>query len=146
MNEKQFFHNFISFTASVHQLKHALTSDLRPNDLTPIQYSMLEYISVNQPVIPSDISECQQISMPNTSRELKKLVEKNLITKYADERDRRKQYIVLSTAGTKIMDSIFNEIENKLKQRIHSLSDEHLHEINSAMELLQKKIFFKIQK
>lgn len=142
MNEKQFFQNFITFTASVHQLKHALTNDLRPRDLTPIQYSMLEYISVNQPVIPSDISECQQISMPNTSREIKKLLEKNLITKYADEKDRRKQYIVLTKEGKEIMDSIFYDIEYKLKERLNILGEDELFELNNAMDLLQKKLFF----
>lgn len=142
LNEKQLFQRFVTFTASVHQLKHALTNDLRPSDLTPIQYNILEYISINQPVIPSDISECQQISMPNTSRELRKLMEKNFINKYADEKDRRKQYIVLSSEGKRVMDAVFHEIEGKWKKRIHSLSDEHIHEINTAMELLQKKVFF----
>ncbi|WP_400244332.1 MarR family winged helix-turn-helix transcriptional regulator [Niallia sp. JL1B1071] len=142
MNENHFFQNFITFTASVHQLKHALTSDLRPKNLTPIQYSILEYISVNQPVIPSDISECQQISMPNISRELKKLTEKDLITKHADEKDRRKQYIVLSKEGKAIMDSVFYEIDYKLKERLHILEEEELLEINNAMDLLQKKLFF----
>ncbi|MCM2981219.1 MULTISPECIES: hypothetical protein [Niallia] len=41
MNEEPFFQQFITFTASVYQLKHALTNDLRPNDLTPIQNSIL---------------------------------------------------------------------------------------------------------
>ena len=142
MNEGQFFQKFITFTASVHQLKRALTSNLRPSDLSPIQYNILEYISINQPVIPSDISECQQISMPNTSRELRKLMEKNLIYKFADEKDRRKQYFVLSKDGKEVMNSVFHEIEDKLKKRIHTLSDEHVHEVNTAMELLQKKMFF----
>ncbi len=103
---------------------------------------MLEYISVNQPVIPSDISECQQISMPNTSREIKKLLEKNLITKYADEKDRRKQYIVLTKEGKEIMDSIFYDIEYKLKERLNILGEDELLELNNAMDLLQKKLFF----
>ncbi|NRG33293.1 MarR family winged helix-turn-helix transcriptional regulator [Niallia circulans] len=99
MNEEPFFQQFITFTASVYQLKHALTNDLRPNDLTPIQYSILEYVSINQPVILSEISDCLQISLPNTSRELKKLTKKNLIMKFTDEKNRRKQFISLSDEG-----------------------------------------------
>ncbi|WP_249928324.1 MarR family winged helix-turn-helix transcriptional regulator [Niallia circulans] len=142
LNEEQFFQKVITFTASVYQLKHALTNDLRPNDLTPIQYSILEYVSINQPVILSEISNCLQISLPNTSRELKKLTEKNLIRKFTNERDRRKQYMSLSDEGKKVMNHVFVEIENKLKKRIDHLSAEELEEINTAMALLQGKVFF----
>ncbi|WP_445669276.1 hypothetical protein [Niallia sp. FSL M8-0099] len=36
------------------------------------------------------MSDCLQISLLNTSRELKKLTEKNLIKKFTDEKNRRK--------------------------------------------------------
>lgn len=148
MDERQFFQKFITFTASVHQLKHALTNDLRPTNLTPIQYNILEYISINEPAIPSDISSCHQMSLPNTSRELKNLMEKNLmeknlINKFTDEKDRRKQYIVLSDEGKEVMNLVFHEVEQILKKRIDTLSGEQLQEIATAMELLQNKVFYK---
>ncbi|CAI9396172.1 MarR family transcriptional regulator [Niallia circulans] len=143
MDERQFFQKFITFTASVHQLKHALTNDLRPTNLTPIQYNILEYISINEPAIPSDISSCHQMSLPNTSRELKNLMEKNLINKFTDEKDRRKQYIVLSDEGKEVMKLVFHEVEQILKKRIDTLSGEQLQEIATAMELLQNKVFYK---
>lgn len=143
MDERQFFQKFITFTASVHQLKHALTNDLRPTNLTPIQYNILEYISINEPAILSDISSCHQMSLPNTSRELKNLMEKNLINKFTDEKDRRKQYIVLSDEGKEVMNLVFHEVEQILKKRIDTLSGEQLQEIATAMELLQNKVFYK---
>ncbi|WP_231512588.1 MarR family winged helix-turn-helix transcriptional regulator [Bacillus sp. MB2021] len=143
LDERQFFQKFITFTASVHQLKHALTNDLRPTNLTPIQYNILEYISINEPAILSDISSCHQMSLPNTSRELKNLMEKNLINKFIDEKDRRKQYIVLSDEGKEVMKLVFHEVEQILKKRIDTLSGEQLQEIATAMELLQNKVFYK---
>jgi len=143
LDERQFFQKFITFTASVHQLKHALTNDLRPTNLTPIQYNILEYISINEPAILSDISSCHQMSLPNTSRELKNLMEKNLINKFTDEKDRRKQYIVLSDEGKEVMNLVFHEVEQILKKRIDTLSGEQLQEIATAMELLQNKVFYK---
>lgn len=143
MDERKLFQKFITFTASVHQLKHALTNDLRPTNLTPIQYNILEYISINEPAIPSDISSCHQMSLPNTSRELKNLMEKNLINKFTDEKDRRKQYIVLSDEGKEVMNLVFREVEQILKKRIDTLSGEQLQEIATAMELLQNKVFYK---
>lgn len=143
MDERKFFQKFITFIASVHQLKHALTNDLRPTNLTPIQYNILEYISINEPAIPSDISSCHQMSLPNTSRELKNLMEKNLINKFTDEKDRRKQYIVLSDEGKEVMNLVFHEVEQILKKRIDTLSGEQLQEIATAMELLQNKVFYK---
>ncbi|MGN8842016.1 MarR family winged helix-turn-helix transcriptional regulator [Niallia sp. HCP3S3_B10] len=143
LDERKLFQKFITFTASVHQLKHALTNDLRPTNLTPIQYNILEYISINEPAIPSDISSCHQMSLPNTSRELKNLMEKNLINKFTDEKDRRKQYIVLSDEGKEVMNLVFHEVEQILKKRIDTLSGEQLQEIATAMELLQNKVFYK---
>ncbi|WP_349654930.1 SMC-Scp complex subunit ScpB [Neobacillus sp. 114] len=89
----------MSFTTSVHRVTHELIQNAKSDSITQVQYNILEYITVNQPVTLSDISDCQHISMPNTSREVKKLSEKNLIEKISDTLDRRKQYIRLSKDG-----------------------------------------------
>ena len=54
------------------------------------------------------------MSMPNTSRELKKLIEKSFIEKWEETEDRRKQYIRLSKDGEMIMNEAFISI--KIKQ------------------------------
>jgi MarR family transcriptional regulator, teicoplanin-associated locus regulator len=142
VNKRDLFHNIVEFIASVHRVKHEITKNAKLDDVTPVQYSILEYITVSQPVTPSQISDCQHMSMPNTSRELKKLIEKELIEKIGDTEDRRKQYIRLSNHGEIIMNEAFNLIESRFLSRIQTASKEEIEDINRAIDLLQTKLFY----
>ncbi|WP_106766474.1 MarR family winged helix-turn-helix transcriptional regulator [Paenibacillus faecalis] len=142
MDKKNLFHKFVAFTTAVHEVTHELTKDVKPEDITPVQYSILEYIAVSQPVTLSQISDCKHISMPNTSRELKKLAEKQLCEKFEVTEDRRKQLIRLSEAGQAMMDRAFGQIENQFRTRIKDASDEELKEIERALEVLHTKVFY----
>lgn len=76
MDNNHLFQKFIAFTAAVHQITNDISKDVNSDGLTPLQYKIVEYIAVSQPVTLSEISDCMNMSMPNTSRELKKLSEK----------------------------------------------------------------------
>ncbi|AMQ05697.1 MULTISPECIES: MarR family winged helix-turn-helix transcriptional regulator [Sporosarcina] len=142
MDKKALFYKCVSFTTSVHRVTHELTKNTKSDSVTPVQYNILEYIAVSQPVTPSEISDCQHISMPNTSRELKKLSEKNLIEKSSDTEDRRKQYIRLSEDGETMMNESFACVEFRFLDRIQNASNEDLDAINQALDILQKKLFY----
>ncbi|MFT8320135.1 MAG: MarR family winged helix-turn-helix transcriptional regulator [Bacillus sp. (in: firmicutes)] len=142
MNKKDLFQKFVAFTTSVHQVTHELTKDAKSDTVTPVQYSILEHIYIHQPVTISEISDCQHMSMPNTSRELKKLLEKKLIEKGEDTKDRRKQLIRLSKGGETMMNHVFMHIEARFLQRIQDASQEELAEIDRALDLLHTKVFF----
>lgn len=81
MENNLLFQKFVTFTTAVHQVTHDMTKDVRSESLTPVQYKILEYIAVSQPVTLSEISDCMHMSMPNTSRELRKLSENNCVRK-----------------------------------------------------------------
>lgn len=141
MDKKALFHQFVSFTTSVHEVTHELTRDIKPEDITPVQYRILEYIAVSQPVTLSQISDCMHMSMPNTSRELKKITEKDLCEKLESTDDRRKQMIQLSEAGQAMMDEAFGRISERFFERIKNSSEEDLKEIQRALEILQSHVF-----
>lgn len=142
MNEKTLFEKVISFTSAVHLTTQQLTKDVKNEHLTSVQYAILEYITVSQPVTPSEISECLHISLPNTSRELRKLLEQKWIIKETDAVDRRKQVISLSTEGTKMMSTSFQKIEHKFQKRIEHLTAAEKIELEQALDLLQQKLFY----
>jgi MarR family transcriptional regulator, teicoplanin-associated locus regulator len=144
VDKKAFFHKFVAFTTAVHQVTHEMTKDVKTDSITPVQYSILEYLAVSQPVTLSQISDCQHMSMPNTSRELKKLSEKNLCEKFAVSEDRRKQFIRLSPEGEAMMNQAFNSIEIRFLQRIKDASEEELEEIDRALDVLQSKVFYSL--
>lgn len=142
MDKNELFYKFVAFSTSVHRVTHELTKNVKPDTITPMQYSLLENVKVSQPVTPSQISDCLHISMPNTSRELRKLIEKNLIEKVEDSEDRRKQYIRLSKDGELMMNEAFASIESRFLSRIENASAEELAEINHALDVLHSKIFY----
>ncbi|ATP41913.1 MarR family transcriptional regulator [Solibacillus sp. R5-41] len=142
MDEKALFTKLVSFTTSVHRVTQELSQNAKADSITPIQYNILEYVTVSQSVTPSEISDCQHMSMPNTSRELRKLIEKGLIEKIGDTEDRRKHYIRLSNEGETMMKEAFATIESRFQARIQNASKDDIEEINRALEILQTKLFY----
>ncbi|MFG3432112.1 MarR family transcriptional regulator [Lysinibacillus fusiformis] len=141
MDKSSLFHQFVTFTANVHQVTHELTQNVTVANITPLQYKILEYIKVSQPVTPTEISECQHMSLPNTSRELRKLLDQNLIEKWNDTEDRRKQYIRLSIEGEKMMEAAFACIEERFLQLIQHATQEDIKDIQHALSILEQKVF-----
>ncbi|WP_335926391.1 MarR family winged helix-turn-helix transcriptional regulator [Paenibacillus lutimineralis] len=135
------FQKFVKFTTSVHQLTHEITMGVREDTITPLQYSILEYVAVTGLVTPSQISDCLYISLPNTSREIKKLAQKGLCEKYTAPEDRRMQYIRLTDQGEVMMNKAFATIEARFWERAGHMSAEELAEIEQAIELLKSKVF-----
>ncbi len=140
--DKELFQKFVSFTTAVHQITSDISKDIKAEALTPLQYKILEYIAVSQPVTLSEISDCMHMSMPNTSRELKKLSAKQLCDKITDPADRRKQGITLSPAGEAMMNEAFQHIAIRFTERIGDLTEEQRKEIERALDLLQEKVFY----
>ncbi|WP_282942496.1 MarR family winged helix-turn-helix transcriptional regulator [Paenibacillus sp. RC67] len=141
MDKHALFQKFVAFSAAVHQTTHEMTKDVKSDDITPVQYSILEYIALSQPVTPSQVSDCQHMSMPNTSRELKKLSEKHLCEKLDAPDDRRKQYYRLTQEGESMMSEAFKRIEARFLRRIQDSSNAELEEIERALEVLRSKVF-----
>lgn len=142
MDKNALFNKCIALLTSVHRVTNELTQNAKSDSITPVQYKILEYITVSQPVSPSEISDCQNISLPNTSRELKKLSERNLIVKLNDTEDRRKQYICLSKDGEAMMKESFATVEIRFLNRIQNASKGDLKEIDHALDILQEKLFY----
>ncbi|UKS25919.1 MarR family transcriptional regulator [Paenibacillus sp. HWE-109] len=142
MDQKTIFYKFVSFIAAVHEVKHEFTKDVKLDEITPVQYAILEYLAVSQPVTLSQISDCMHMSMPNTSRELKKLTEKHLCEKTADPGDQRKQFIRLSDNGQATMDAAFKGLEARFLQRVQHASAEDLAAIEHALDVLSANVFY----
>lgn len=141
MTHDALFQKFVAFTAAVHEVSHELTRSVKNEDVTPVQYKILEYMMVSQPVTPSEIADCADLSLPNTSRELRKLMEKGLCEKATDDADRRRQLFRLSAQGQAMMGRIFGQAQQGFEERISGLTEQEVRELEDALELLQRKVF-----
>ena len=142
MDKNQFFQNIISFIGNVHASTHSLMKDARSNKITPQQHSILEYIFFNKAVTTSQVADCLNISLPNASRELKKLSGLEFTVKEANEKDRRKTTISLSEPGQNLMLRTFERIQKNFWEQAGQLSEDEMRSIMSSMNILEKKVFF----
>lgn len=142
MDKNALFPQFVTFIASVHQVTHDFTKEMSLDSVTPAQYGILQFIAIRQPVTLSEISDCLHMSMPNTSRELKKLYEKGLCEKTDAADDRRKQPIRLSPSGEAMMNEAFAHLQRRMSERLGDVSEEELAEIERALSVLQAKVFY----
>ncbi|MFS1511061.1 MarR family winged helix-turn-helix transcriptional regulator [Chengkuizengella sp. SCS-71B] len=143
MENKALFNKLITFTSSVLRVTNELNRDVRPDIVTQVQYDILDFIYVSkQPITLSEISDCIRISMPNASREIRKLGDLYLIEKKSDVEDRRKQFISLTKEGEMMMKKVYKQIEFNFKNRMEDASAEDLKEIERAVDKLQTKLYF----
>ncbi|PRS31323.1 MarR family winged helix-turn-helix transcriptional regulator [Bacillus pumilus] len=146
MKHPHFFKEFVAFASTFSELKHDLMKKVKPANLTTLQYLILEQLAVSEPLTPSEIADCQHMSLPNVSRELKKLHEKQLIDKKEDPVDKRKHVITLSDQGRACMNEAFMHIEKMLIDRLSSSDIEQVDDIVQALRLLNRTIFKKKSK
>ncbi|MCY9671098.1 MarR family transcriptional regulator [Bacillus pumilus] len=143
MKHPHFFKEFVAFASTFSELKHDLMYKVKPANLTTLQYLILEQLAVSEPLTPSEIADCQHMSLPNVSRELKKLHEKQFIDKEEDRDDKRKHVIKLSDKGRTCMNEAFQHIEGVLLDSLSSSDIEQMDDIVQALRLLNQTIFKK---
>ncbi|MBD3860260.1 MarR family transcriptional regulator [Bacillus sp. 28A-2] len=143
MKHPHFFKEFVAFASTFSERKHDLMSKVKPPDLTPLQYLILEQLAVSEPLTPSEIADCQHMSLPNVSRELKKLQEKQFIDRREDQEDKRKHVIMLSEKGRECMDKAFQQIEAMLIDSLSPSNQNQMDDIVQALRLLNQTIFKK---
>ncbi|GMK37772.1 hypothetical protein PCCS19_08260 [Paenibacillus sp. CCS19] len=137
VSKETLFEQLVSLIASSHQLHYEMTKDLPKDDITPLQYEILEFLLVKQPITLSELSECKGISLPNTSREVKKLTDKGLCEKLDDAGDRRKQYIRLSAGGEARMNEWMAHMKQLFLQKVEGAQDAELAQISEAIGVLK---------
>lgn len=140
-SKDKLFRQMVSHITASHQLHYDMTKGMPMEDITPLQYEIMEFLTVKQPMTLSEISECKGISMPNTSREIRKLTDKGLCEKVEDPEDRRKQYIRLSSLGQERMGMAFGHMRQLFMQQIEHVAEADLVRISEALEVLGTTIF-----
>lgn len=119
---------------------YQIRKDLKPEGITQGQMEILEYIFYNGKANLSHISDCLYMSMPNASREVKKLTEKGFLTKDYDEEDKRTHKIVLSDKGQAVMKEVFEACVRRVQERYKDLED--VEETTALVQAVTKKVLF----
>lgn len=135
-----FNNEFLELIGDIHRITFEVRRDLKPENLTQIQYNIMEYLYMHQGVSMGPLAECMYLSLPNASREVRKLVELGLVYKKNDENDKRVTNIYMTEEGQSLIGSTFAGIMQTLNERYQHLADGELNELMEAIMLIRAKL------
>lgn len=125
----------ISIFHSSGWLKDALSSELRPFDLSLEQFNVLRILrgQNGNPINLQDIQERMVTKMSNTTRLVDKLIHKNFVKRQVCEKNRRKVEIEITSLGLATLKQLDPIIETTEKQITSSLSTDELFTLNKLL-------------
>lgn len=86
----------------------------------------------------SALAEANRTSRSAVSKAVDALVNKGLISRLTDEKDRRHVHLILTSEGQRLLEAVYAQAENWLRNKFQSLSPEELSALLSALNILQK--------
>ncbi len=129
MLKKDFIDTIFKFFIASQKTVFIIKQKTKPELITQIQYNILENIYYKPGKQLSEISECLGLSLPNASREVKKLIAKDLLYKEYDQADKRNHYIYLSLHGKAMMEDVIKKITENLEMMFGGLCENSQNEI-----------------
>lgn len=105
-------------------------------DITVEQFHVLRH--VRRGISMSELANVKRISRSAISQAVDILVNKGLLTRVQSTQDRRYVKLALTNEGNHLLDTVFNETREWMKERMLTLTVQELTTIASAMEIMKK--------
>jgi DNA-binding MarR family transcriptional regulator len=106
-------------------------------DISVEQFHILRHIRKGLNSV-SELAEAKNISRPAISQAVNLLVDKGLIVRTTQPRDRRHISLALTDSGNAMLDAIFEDTRQWMTQTLAPLSDVELQTLTLAMNSLKK--------
>lgn len=86
----------------------------------------------------SALAEANRTTRPAVSKAVDVLVNKGLVSRLPDERDRRHIHLTLTPEGQRLLEAVYAQAESWLRDKFQSLSPDELAALRQALPILQK--------
>ncbi len=143
MNDEELLRNTIErLWESIPPVWGKVRGNVRANavedlNVTLVQFHILRHIRQGAHSV-GELAEMQQISRPAVSQAVELLVEKGLVFRKQESRDRRFIFLDLTETGNYMLNAIYNKNRLWMAEKMVSLSSEDLNAIIRAMAILKK--------
>lgn len=107
-------------------------------DITPSQLSALASVAKHGELSLGELAALERIAPPSMTRIAARLEEQGLVHRRSDDADRRVARIVISDAGTAVLDETRNRRDAYLAVRIQELTDDERRTLAQAIPLLER--------
>jgi DNA-binding MarR family transcriptional regulator len=128
--------------ARLHSASIRLLRTLRREDdgsgLSAPRLSALSSIVVEGPVSLAELAEAEQVRPPTMSRIVDALVERGLVDRLIDPRDRRSVRIMATDAGNKLLAGDGERRVHALVGRLRKLADSERRALARGVEILER--------
>lgn len=118
---------------------HIRTTATSKFDITVEQFHVLRHVRRGIASM-SELADAKNISRPAISQAVDILVNKGLLTRAQSTQDRRYVELALTDAGNHLLDTVFKETREWMKQRMRTLTANELETIAKAMEVMKKML------
>ncbi|MHB1407478.1 MAG: MarR family winged helix-turn-helix transcriptional regulator [Desulfitobacteriaceae bacterium] len=115
------------------KMKNNLTKALKPYNVTPEQWAVLNRLWEQDGISQKELSEKSLKDQPTTTRILDKLEQRGLIRRQANPEDRRAFLIYLTNEGRDIRYPLINLARQALAQSLKGLSKEEQAELKNLL-------------
>ena len=108
-------------------------------DITVEQFHVLRHVRRGMGSV-SELATAKNISRPAISQAVDTLVNKGLLTRLQSTQDRRFVELRLTDEGNRLLDAVFEETREWMKERMSSLSVQEVETLAEAMQIMKKII------
>jgi len=108
-------------------------------DITVEQFHVLRYVLRGTTSV-SELATAKNISRPATSQAVEILVNKGLLKRIQNTQDRRYVEVSLTRAGNALLETVFKETREWMKEQMHGLTRDELEIMAKAMEVMKKML------
>lgn len=108
-------------------------------DITVEQFHVLRHVRRGMGSV-SELATAKNISRPAISQAVDTLVNKGLLTRLQSTQDRRFVELRLTDEGNRLLDAVFEETREWMKERMSSLSAQEVETLAEAMQIMKKII------
>ena len=88
----------------------------------------------------SELASAKKISRPAISQAVDALVQKGMLTRTQDSKDRRHVQLALTKSGNALLDALFQNTRTWMRAKLASYSREELENVIRAMESLKRML------
>lgn len=125
--------NLLNLLFQIHNRLFNPSEMVKGVSIPPSHVKVIFYLSRKKSMSVSDVARCLDISKPNMTPIIDKLIDEGFVNRYTDPDDRRKINIELTEKAHKLLKTKELEIKNNLLTKISTLTDEDLYKLNIAI-------------
>lgn len=125
--------NLLNLLFQIHNRLFNPSEMVKGVSIPPSHVKVIFYLSQKKSMSVSDVAKCLDISKPNMTPIIDKLISNGLVNRYTDPNDRRKINIELTEKAHNLLKNKKREIKNNLFNKISTLNDEDLYKLDALI-------------